>query len=74
MVETGELGVTACLLLVASSAPGAFQFVLFDGKHGFSDVFGRMTFSKPRAHQLPLTQSPSKIDERFYRPVIAKFR
>jgi hypothetical protein len=24
--------------------------VLFDGKHGFFDVFGRMTFSKPRAH------------------------
>ena len=55
-------------------APRAFQFVLFDGKHGFFDVFDRMTFSKPRAHQLPLTQSPSKLHERFYHPVIAKFR
>ena len=36
--------------------------------------FRRMTFCKPRTHQLPLTQSPPKIDERFYRPVIAKFR
>ena len=32
------------------AAPRASQFVLFDGKHGFFDVFGRMTFSKPRAH------------------------
>ena len=51
-----------------------FQFVLFDGKHGLFDVFGRMTFSKPRAHQLSLTQSPKEIDYRFYRHMIAKYR
>ena len=36
--------------------------------------FRRMTFCKPRTHQFPATQFPLKIDERFYRPVIAKFR
>ena len=61
---------------IESSGAACFQFVLSDGKHGvFSlNVFGRMTINKPRAHQLPLTESPSKFDERFYRPVIAKFR
>ena len=29
--------------------------------------FRRMTFCKPRTHQLPLTQSPSKFDERLPR-------
>jgi len=35
-------------------APRAFQFVLFDGKHGIFDVFGRMTTFELRTHQLPL--------------------
>ena len=58
---------------VLASISSALQFVLFDGKLGFS-TFRRITFCKPRTHQLPLTQSPSNIDERFDRLVIAKFR
>ena len=53
-------------------APRAFQFVPFDGKHGIFDVFGRMTTSALRTHQLSLTQSPSKFDEPFYHPKIDK--
>ena len=57
-LESLVLGLLASSALECAAATcRAFQFVLFDGKHGFY-VFGRMTFSKPRAHQLPLTQSP----------------
>ena len=72
-VEWWKLGsmVLGCACSI-ECAPRAFQFAHFDGKHGIFDVFGRMTTSELRTHQLPLTQSPSKFDERFYHPKIDK--
>ena len=71
MVEAGELGVRACLL-----ASSALQFVFFDVENMAFSTFSPndLLLQTQNTHQLPLTQSPSKFDERFYRPVITKFR
>ena len=43
-------------------------------KHALFSVFSRMTLSTTQDSMLLLTQSPKKIDQRFYRLVIAKCR